>query len=160
MFKNDQMLWFVKKQNEKLLRFVIIFLWEVIYIHFYNWDRPLDLVSVVYDLIDWSLKLHSSLRTIPHLILTHNTQVLVQLMLISLVWLYMIKCDVYHSVCDHTYYGIPFLRPSAYKARVGGVSPRYRIEQIYAGGSKAWLYPSQSGQYLIGEKFVPPTNRI
>ena len=95
LFKNDQMLWFVKKQNEKLLRFVIIFLWEVIYIHFYNWDRPLDLVSVVCDLIDWSLKLHSSLRTIPHLILTHNAQVLVQLMLISFVWLYMLKCNVY-----------------------------------------------------------------
>ena len=154
------MLWFVKKQNEKLLRFVIIFLWEVRYIHFYNWDRPLDLVSVVYDLIDWSLKLHSSLRTIPHLILTHNTQVLVQLMLISLVWLYIIKCDVYHSVCDHTHYGTPFLRPSAYKARVGGVSPRYGIEQIYVGGSKGWLYPSQSAQYLIRGKFVPPTNGI
>ena len=95
LFKNDQILWFVKKPNEKLLRFVIIFLWEVIYVHFYNWDRPLDLVSVVYDLIDWSLKLHSSLRTIPHLILTHNTQVLVQLMFISFVWLFMLKCDVY-----------------------------------------------------------------
>ena len=50
--KNDQMLWFVEKPNEKLLRFVIIFLWEVIYVHFYNWDRPLDLVPVVYDLIE------------------------------------------------------------------------------------------------------------
>ena len=29
--------------NEKLLRFVIN-LWEVIYAHFYNLDRPLDLV--------------------------------------------------------------------------------------------------------------------
>ena len=28
------------------------FLWEVIYVHFYNWDRPLDLVPVVYDLIE------------------------------------------------------------------------------------------------------------
>ena len=51
LFKNDQMLWFVKKPNEKLLIFVIIFLWEVIYVHFYNWDRPFDLVLVVYDLI-------------------------------------------------------------------------------------------------------------
>ena len=50
--KNDQMLWFVQKPNEKLLRFVIIFLWEVIYAHFYNWDSPLDLVLVVYDLIE------------------------------------------------------------------------------------------------------------
>ena len=52
LFKNDQMLWFVKKPNEKLQRFVIIFLWEVIYAHFYNWDSPLDLVLVVYDLIE------------------------------------------------------------------------------------------------------------
>ena len=52
IFKNDQMLWFVQKPNEKLLRFVIIFLWEVIYIHFYNWDRLLDLVLDVYDLIE------------------------------------------------------------------------------------------------------------
>ena len=45
--------------------------------------------------LNWSLKLHSGLRSIPHLILTHNKQVLVQLMLISFVWLYMLKCDVY-----------------------------------------------------------------
>ena len=32
-------------------KIVIIFLWEVIYVHFYNWDKPLDLVPVVYDLI-------------------------------------------------------------------------------------------------------------
>ena len=31
--------------------------------------------------------------------------------------------------CDYTYYGTPFLRPSAYKARVGGVSSQCRIEQ-------------------------------
>ena len=46
------MLWFVQKPNEKLLRFVIILLWDVIYVHFYNWDKPLDLVPVVYDLIE------------------------------------------------------------------------------------------------------------
>ena len=50
--KNDQMLWIKKKPNEKLQRYLIIFLWEVIYVHFYNWDRPLDLVLVVYDLIE------------------------------------------------------------------------------------------------------------
>ena len=49
--KKDQMLWFLQKPNEKLLSFVIILLWEVIYVHFYNWDRLLDLVPVVYDLI-------------------------------------------------------------------------------------------------------------
>ena len=46
-------------------------------------------------LLNWSLKFHSSLWTIPHLIFTHNTQDFVQLMLISFVWLYMFKCDVY-----------------------------------------------------------------
>ena len=45
--------------------------------------------------LNWSLKLHSGLRTIPHLTLTHNTQDFVQIMLISFVWLYMFKCDVY-----------------------------------------------------------------
>ena len=49
--KKDQMLWFMQKPNEKLLCFVIILLWEVIYVHLYNWDRPLDLVPIVYDLI-------------------------------------------------------------------------------------------------------------
>ena len=52
LFKNDQMLWFMQKPNEKLLRFVITFLWEVIYVHFYNCDKPLDLVLIVYDLIE------------------------------------------------------------------------------------------------------------
>ena len=55
--KKDQMLWFMKKPNEKLLSFVIILLWEVIYAHFYNWDCPLDLVLVVYDLIELIIKI-------------------------------------------------------------------------------------------------------
>ena len=50
--KNDQMLRIIKKPNEKLQRYVIIFLWEVIYVHFYNWDRPLDLVLIMYNLIE------------------------------------------------------------------------------------------------------------
>ena len=50
--KKDQMLWYMLKPNEKLLSFVIIFLWEIIYAHFYNWDSPLDWVPVVYDLIE------------------------------------------------------------------------------------------------------------
>ena len=48
--------------------------------------------------LNWSLKLHFGLRTIPHLILTHNTQDFVQIMIISFVWLYMFKCDVYAQV--------------------------------------------------------------
>ena len=50
--KKDQMSRFMQKPNEKLLSFVIILLWEVIYAHFYNWDNLLDFVSVVYDLIE------------------------------------------------------------------------------------------------------------
>ena len=50
--KKDQMLWFIQKPNEKLLSFVIILLWEVIYVHFYNWDRPLVLVPIMYNLIE------------------------------------------------------------------------------------------------------------
>ena len=71
MSKKDQMLWFMQKPNEKLLSFVIILLWEVIYAHFYNWDSRLDLVLVVYDLIEliieasfWS-KDYSTLDTHP-----------------------------------------------------------------------------------------------
>ena len=48
--------------------------------------------------LNWSLKLHSGLRTIPHLILTHNTQDFVQIMLILFVWLYMFKYNVYAQV--------------------------------------------------------------
>ena len=52
--------------------------------------------------LNWSLKLYSGLWTIPHLILSHNTQDF-SLMLISFVWLYMIKCYVYtQSLVDQT----------------------------------------------------------
>ena len=47
--KMDQLSWIMQKPNEKLLKFVIILLWEVIYAHFYNRDSPLDFVPVVYD---------------------------------------------------------------------------------------------------------------
>ena len=58
----------------------------------------------------------------------------------------------------HRKYCPPFLKPSAYKVRVGGDSPLCGIEQIRAGRSKGRSYPSQSGQYLIGERFDPPHN--
>ena len=50
--KKDQLLCFMQKPNEKFLSFVIILLWEVIYVHFYNWDSPLDFVLIVYVLIE------------------------------------------------------------------------------------------------------------
>ena len=70
--KNDQILWIVKKPNEKLQKYVIIFLWEVIYVHFYNWDRPLDLVPVVYDLIE--LIIEASLWTKDYFTFDTHTQ--------------------------------------------------------------------------------------
>ena len=42
--------------------------------------------------LNWSLKLHIILRTITLLISTHNTQVYVQWMSYSFVWLYFLKC--------------------------------------------------------------------
>ena len=42
----------MQKPNEKPLRIVVILLWEVVYAHFYKRDRPLDIVPVVYDLIE------------------------------------------------------------------------------------------------------------
>ena len=40
----------------KASKFVIILMWEVIYAHFYNWDKLLDFVSGVYDLIELIIK--------------------------------------------------------------------------------------------------------
>ena len=94
--KNNQMLWIVKEPNEKLQRYVIIFLWEVIYVYFYNWNRPLDLVPVVYDLIKLIIK--ASLWTKDYSTFdthTQHTRFFIQWMLISSMWLYMFKCDVY-----------------------------------------------------------------
>ena len=42
--------------------------------------------------LNWSLKLHIRLKTISLLISTHNTQIYVQWMPYSFVWLYLIKC--------------------------------------------------------------------
>ena len=86
-----------EKPNKKLLCFVIILLWEVIYAHFYNWDCPLDLVPVVYDLIEliietslWSKDYSTLVSHTQHTSLMFN----VQWIYISFVWLYMFKCDV------------------------------------------------------------------
>ena len=42
--------------------------------------------------LNWLLKLHIRLRTISLLISTHNTQVYVQWMSYSFVWMYLLKC--------------------------------------------------------------------
>ena len=71
-------------------------MWEVIYVHFYKWDRPLDLVPIVYNLIE--LIIEASLWTMDYFTFdthTQHTRLFFQWMLVSFVWLYMIKCDVY-----------------------------------------------------------------
>ena len=70
--KKDQLLWFMQKPNERLLSFVIFFLWEVIYVHFYNWDWPLDFIPVVYDLIE--LIIEASLWTMDYFTFDTHTQ--------------------------------------------------------------------------------------
>ena len=65
---------------------------------------------------------------------------------------------VFETCSVHTHYGTPFLGLSAYKARVEGVSPHCGIEQIREGGIGSSAY-SQREQYLIRERFVPPTKR-
>ena len=60
------------KPKEILQNYVVIFLWEVIFVHFYNWDRPLDLVLVVYHLIE--LIIEASLWTMDFSIFDSHTQ--------------------------------------------------------------------------------------
>ena len=92
--KNDQLLWIVKKPNEKFQRYVIIFLWEVIYVYFYNWDRPLDLVLVVYDLIKLIVEASSRLRTIPHLIHTQHT-----CLMLNKCFIHLFDCTCLNVMC-------------------------------------------------------------
>ena len=42
--------------------------------------------------LNWSLKFHIRLRTISLMISTHNTEVYIQWMSYSFVWLYLLKC--------------------------------------------------------------------
>ena len=44
------------KPNEKFQNYVIKFMWEVKYAYFYNWDVPLFLVLIVYDLVELIIK--------------------------------------------------------------------------------------------------------
>ena len=62
----------MQRPNDKLLRIVVILLWEVIYAHFYNRDRPFDFVPVVYDLIELIIKV--SLWTMDYSIFDTHTQ--------------------------------------------------------------------------------------
>ena len=54
-----KMIKFYQKKRSQMKSFylnVIKFMWEVIYVHFYNWDRSLYLVLVVYDLVELIIK--------------------------------------------------------------------------------------------------------
>ena len=62
----------MQKPNEKLLRIVVILLWEVMYAHFYNRDRPLDFVTVVYVLFE--LIIEASLWTMVYSTFDTHTQ--------------------------------------------------------------------------------------
>ena len=88
------MSWIIQKPNEKLLIFLIILLWEVIYAHFYNWDRLLDFVSVVYDLIE--LIMETSLESKDYSTLDPHTQHISLMFNECLFHLCgcMFKCDV------------------------------------------------------------------
>ena len=59
----------------------------------------------------------------------------------------------------NTHYGTSFLRPSAHKTRIEGISPRYGIEQICESDIDSSAH-SQSGQFFLGKRFVPPTMYI
>ena len=49
--------------------------------------------------------------------------------------MHVMRCAVFKTCShDHTYYSTQFLRPSAYKARVGSISSRCGIEQIREAG--------------------------
>ena len=88
------MLWIVKKPNKKFQRYVIIFLWEVIYVHFYNWEITWLSTSCEWlDWIDhWNFTLDYGLF---HIWYTHTTHMPnVQWMSYSFVRLYLSKCDV------------------------------------------------------------------
>ena len=62
----------MQKPNEKLLRIVVILLWEVIYAQFYNRDRQLDFVPVMYDLFE--LIIEASLWTMDYSTFDTHTQ--------------------------------------------------------------------------------------
>ena len=68
------------------------FLWEVIYVHFYNWDRSLDLVLVVYDLIE--LIIETSLWTKDYSMFDSHTQHKSLMFNECLFHLYVFKCDM------------------------------------------------------------------
>ena len=57
LIQKDQMLWYTWSQMKSFKVNVIKFMWEVIYAYFYNWDRSLYLVLIVYALVELIIEL-------------------------------------------------------------------------------------------------------
>ena len=76
------------KPNEKLQSYVIKL---QSYAYFYNWDESHYLVLIVYVLVEFIIEASHYTKDYLILISTHFTQVYVQWMSYSFVWLYLIK---------------------------------------------------------------------
>ena len=71
-------------------------MWEIIYVHFYNWNKPLDLAPVVYDLIE--LIIEDSLWTKDYSTFDIHTQH---------TWLLFNEC-LFH-LCDWTWSNVMYV---------------------------------------------------
>ena len=90
-----------KEAKWKASSYVIIFLWEVIYVHFYNWNRPLDLVLIVYDLIE--LIIEASLKTKNYSTFDTHTQHTCLMFNECLIHLFDCTCLNVMCVCSTMY---------------------------------------------------------
>ena len=90
-----------KEAKWKASSYVIIFLWEVIYVHFYNWNRPLDLVLIVYDLIE--LIIEVSLKTKNYSTFDTHTQHTCLMFNECLIHLFDCTCLNVMCVCSTMY---------------------------------------------------------
>ena len=90
-----------KEAKWKASLYVIIFLWEVIYVHFYNWNRPLDLVLIVYDLIE--LIIEASLKTKNYSTFDTHTQHTCLMFNECLIHLFDCTCLNVMCVCSTMY---------------------------------------------------------
>ena len=102
--KKDQMEWIMQKPNENPLRIIVILLWEAVYAHFYNRDRPLDIVPVVYELIEliieaslWSMDFSTFNTHTQHTRLCSNNVYFICLIVHVQMW----------CVCSNTFWSNP-----------------------------------------------------
>ena len=69
--RSNVMMWM--EPNEKLQYCVIKFMWEVIYAYFYNWDRSLFLVPIVYILVELIIEVSQTKDYLNYDTHTHHT---------------------------------------------------------------------------------------